>query len=92
MDRRLDVHRGCDIHTVVGDRHGQSIALHRAGNQAARVIVVFFQSFVVKKPLLLGDKNRDLMADVIIAVGNQQRLIESTHRATCLVEVFGVME
>jgi hypothetical protein len=60
---------------VVGHCHPQSVPFHRAGNQAARIVFVFLQSFLAQKSLFLGDKNRHLVTDVIVAVGDQYRLI-----------------
>jgi hypothetical protein len=60
---------------MVGNCHCQPVALKRPRNQAARIIFVFFETFLIKKTLLFGDEDRDLMADVIIAVGNQNGLI-----------------
>jgi hypothetical protein len=37
------------------------------------------QSFSLEKALLLGNGDRDLVTDVIIAVGNQNRLIKCAH-------------
>ena len=84
VNRGFDVDGGRNIHAVVGHRHFQPVAFQRAGNQATRIIFVFLQSFFVKKFLLLGDKNRHLMADVIVAVGDQYRLIWRAHGAPCL--------
>ncbi len=60
---------------MVGDRHCQPVALERPRNQAARIVFVFLETFLTEKTLLLGDEDRDLVADVIIAVGDQNGLI-----------------
>jgi hypothetical protein len=40
------------------------------------------ESFVAKKALLFGDENSDLVANVIVMVGNQSRLIERAHESS----------
>ena len=82
VDRRFDVDSGGDVHPMILNRHGQTFALDGTRNQAARVVFKFFESFVGEKTLLFGDEDRDLVTDVVVAIGDENRLVECAHHGS----------
>src|SRR6266576_1520900 len=85
VKRRFDVDGGGDVNAVVLDRQRQAFALERAGNETAGIVLVFFKAFLAEVTFFLGDGHGDLMADVIVAVGDQNRLIERAHACSFFV-------
>src|ERR687891_2025519 len=76
---RFDIDGSGDFHAAIFHRHRQPFSLERAGDQSTRIIGIVRQSFLAKEPLLFRDGDAHLVADMVVAVGDQNGLVECAH-------------
>ena len=50
----------------------------RAGQEPGALVIVTRKTFLLEKALFFGDVNGDPVADVVVDIGDEKRLIENT--------------
>ena len=51
----------------------------RAGQEPRALVIATRKTFLLEKALFFGDVNGDPVADVVVDIGDEKRLIENTH-------------
>ena len=61
------------------DRGSEGLAFRRTRQKSAALIFVACKTFFLEKTLLLGDINRNPVANMIVDIGDEKTLIENAH-------------
>jgi len=73
--------------------HGRAepLFLDHGGDQATAVVVELFEALFAEITLILCDIDGNLLTHVIVAVGDQQRLVDRTHvKFSSLKRCYGI--